>query len=567
MPNPFVVEIAGKLVDATGMPPEELADLMEVPPDPEMGDYALPCFAMAKTLRKAPNLIATELAEKMVPEGRLTEVRATGPYLNFFVSKGALAEETLKEVLAQGADYGKSEVGAGKTVVIDFSSPNISKAFTIAHLRSTAIGNSLCRIFEALGWQVVGINHLGDWGAPHGMNLAAYDRWGDEDVVKQNPPYELYNLYVKFNAELEKDPSLMEEVRLWTRKLEEGDAEARRLWNWFRKETVKDFQRMYDLMDVTFSDFTGESFFHDRVGSVVEDLKAKGLAQESEGALVVKLDDYDMPPCILQTGHGTSLYHGRDLAAAIYRQEKYGFDLMIYATDSGQSLHFRQFLKVLELMGLEWAGCCVHVPFGLLSFKEGKMSSRKGNVIFLEDVLDRSVELTRQIIDEKNPDLPGKEEVARDVGIGAIVYADLDSRRTRDVVFDWDEILNFSGETGPYVQYTHARYRSVLRKYGKSVPPKGADLSLLTEPETTAVVKCLERFPARVQAAADAYEPSLIATYLIELCTAANRFYNAHKVLSEDEELTKVRVTLVYAITVVLASGLRMLGMKAPQEM
>ncbi len=567
MVNPFIEEIVSQVSKTTDMRPDEVRALIEVPPKPTMGDYTLPCFRLAKTLRKAPNQIAADLGERVRTGGRIARVRAEGPYLNIFVSRTEFVRETLSEILARGEQFGRSEAGAGKTVVVDFSSPNISKPFTIAHIRSTAIGNSLCRIYRALGWNVLGINHLGDWGAPHGMNIAAYKRWGDENAVRRNPAYELFNLYVKFNAEMERDPSLRNDVKDWTRKLEAGDAEALRLWNWFRDETIKDFKRIYELMDVEFSEYTGESFFHNKVGPVIEALKANGLAVESEGALVVMLDDEDMPPAIIQTGHDTSVYLTRDLAAAIYRKQTYDFDKLIYTTDAGQSLHFRQLFKVLERMGYEWAKDCVHVPFGIISFKEGRMSTRRGNVIFLEDVLNRAIELTRDIIEDKNPELPNKDGIARDVGIGAVVYADLDSRRTRDVVFDWDEILNFNGETGPYVQYTHARYRSVLRKYGGAVPPPDADLSLLTEPETVAVVKCLERYPARIRNAAEACEPSLIAGFLIELCTEANRFYNAHRVISDDLPLTRARIALVYSITVVLSAGLHLLGLRAPEEM
>ncbi len=567
MGNLFVKDIAEQLTKALELSVEEISAMVEVPPDSAMGDYALPCFPLAKSLRKAPNLIAEELASMFVATERISGVRATGPYLNFFVNTPILVRETMEAILSSDGEFGSGNQGAGKTVVIDFSSPNISKPFTIGHLRTTAIGNSLGRIYLALGWNVIGINHLGDWGAPHGMNIAAYKEWGDEEAVRNNAPYELFNLYVKFNAELEKDPSLNEQVRSWTRKLEKGDPEARSLWSWFREETIKDFNRMYERMDISFTETIGESFFHDRVDGVVDELERKKLAIESEGALVVKLDEFDMPPCILQTGHGTSLYHGRDLAAAIYRKEKYNFDRMIYTTDAGQSLHFRQFFKVLELAGYEWSADCVHVPFGVITFKEGRMSTRKGNVIFLEDALDRAVELTREIIEEKNPDLSNKEQIAEEVGVGAIIYADLDSKRTRDVLFDWDEILNFNGETGPYIQYTYARYCSVLRKYGEGVPAPDLDYALLEEPESVAVVKCLGQFPDRIYSAAEAYEPSIVANYLIGLCTAANRFYNAHRVVSDDMELSRVRVALVYAITIVLARGLHLLGMKAPEEM
>lgn len=549
------------------MPPDEVRALVEVPPKPEMGDYALPCFRFAKTLRKAPNQIARDLGDRIQTGGRIARVRAEGPYLNFYVSQTEFVRETLSEILATGREFGRSDVGARKTVVIDFSSPDVSKPFTIAHIRSTAIGNSLCRLYKATGWNVIGINHLGDWGAKHGMSIAAYKRWGNDDAIRENPPYALFNLYVKYNAEMEKDPSLGDDVKYWTQKLEAGDAEALQLWSWFREETVKDFKRIYALLDVSFAEYTGESFFHDKVGPVIAELKARGLAVESEGALVVMLDDEDMPPAIIQTGHDTSVYLTRDLAAAVYRKQTHDFDRLIYTTDAGQSLHFRQLFKVLERMGHEWAKDCFHVPFGIISFKEGRMSTRRGNVIFLEDVLNRAIELTREIVEDKNPDLPDKDAIARDVGIGAVVYADLDSRRTRDVVFDWDEILNFNGETGPYVQYTHARYCSVLRRFGGAVPPPGADLSLLTEPETVAVVKCMERFPERIRNAAETCEPSLIAGFLIELCNEANRFYNAHRVISDDVPLTRARIALVYSITTVLAAGLHLLGMKAPEEM
>lgn len=567
MANPFIEEIVLEVSKATDMGPDELKELVEVPPKPEMGDYALPCFRFAKTLRKAPNQIARDLGERIRPGGRIARVRAEGPYLNFYVSQTEFVRETLSEILARRGQFGRSDVGSGKTVVIDFSSPDVSKPFTIAHIRSTAIGNSLCRLYKATGWNVIGINHLGDWGAKHGMSIAAYKRWGDDNAIRENPPYELFNLYVKYNAEMEKNPSLGNAVKYWTKKLEAGDTEALRLWNWFRDETVKDFKRVYELLDVTFAEYTGESFFHDKVGPVIDELKATGLAVESEGALVVMLDEDDMPPAIIRTGHDTSVYFTRDLAAAIYRKKTYDFDKLIYTTDAGQSLHFRQLFKVLERMGYEWARDCVHVPFGIISFKDGRMSTRRGNVIFLEDVLNRAIELTREIVEDKNPDLPEKDAIARDVGIGAVVYADLDSRRTRDVVFDWGEILNFNGETGPYVQYTHARYCSVLRRYGGAVPPSGADLSLLTEPETVAVVKCMERFPERIRNAAETCEPSLIAGFLIELCTEANRFYNAHRVISDDAALTRARIALVYSITAVLAAGLHLLGLKAPEEM
>jgi arginyl-tRNA synthetase len=567
VPNPFVEEIAGKLGEATGMPPEELTGLIETPPDPEMGDYALPCFAMAKTLRKAPNQIAAELAEKMVPEGRLTEVRATGPYLNFFVSKEALAEETLKEVLAKGVDYGKSEVGSGRTIVIDFSHPNIAKPFGIHHLRSTVIGNAIRNIYRALGYEVVGVNHLGDWGSQFAKLILAWTRWGEGELTEEITIQELLDLYVRIHEEIEDNPEAEKEAAAWFRRLEAGDAEARRMWQVCCNVSYKEFDRVYKRLGIEFESVAGESFYLDKLEDTLAGIEKKGLLKKSEGATIVDLSEWDMSPMILRRSDGATLYHTRDMAAIEYRWATYGFEKMLYVVDVAQTLHFRQLFKVLELMEYDWVERCEHVVFGRLRFKDGGMSTRRGKVIFLEDVLDRAEALAQQIIDDKNPDLPNKEDVVRDVGIGAVIFADLDSRRAKDVVFDWDEILNFNGETGPYVQYTHARYCSVLRKYGKSVPPADVDLSLLSEPETVAVVKCLGQFPGRIQGAADANEPSLIATYLIDLCTAANRFYNAHKVVSDDEALTDVRIALVYAITVVLANGMGMLGMKAPQEM
>ncbi len=566
MSNPFVEAIAEQVSKATGLTVAQVEDLLETPPNPDMGDYALPCFALAKTMRKSPHLIAEELSTQIETGDSITEARPAGPYLNFFVSKIDLVARTMEKVLSKGDHYGRSDIGSGKTVVIDFSSPNIAKPFTIGHLRTTVIGNALVRIYEALGWNTVGINYLGDWGAPHGMNIAAYKRWGDEETVRKNPAYELFNLYVRFNAEVENDPTLKASAQEWTRKLEAGDEEAINLWRWFREETIEDFKRVYRLMGIDFSEFSGESHYHKPSIELIEKLKADGLALKSEGALVVKYDD-DLTPAVLQTSHGTIVYLPRDLCAATDRKKRHDFDKMIYVVGAEQTLHFKQLFRTLKMMGYDWADMCSHVSFGLINFKGMKMSTRRGNVIFLEDVLARSVAMSRGIIEEKNPDLPNKSQVAEDVGIGAIIYADLDSRRTRDVVFDWEEILNFSGESGPYIQYTHARYCSVLRKFGQDVPPADVDLALLSEPETIATIKCIEDFPGKIEQAAENDEPSLIATYLIEMCSVANRFYNAYRVVSDDEALTKSRVTLVYAIKTVLKNGLALLGMKAPEEM
>jgi arginyl-tRNA synthetase len=567
MSNPFIQYISEQISAASGLPAEEVAEKIEIPPDPKLGDYAFPCFPLAKILKKAPPLIAKELAEKVQPGDLLSEVRSVGPYLNFFVDRRALVRHILGDVLTQGVAYGDSGEGAGKTILIDYSSPNIAKEFHVGHLITTILGNSLLRLYETRGYRVIGINHLGDWGTPIGMVIAAFKRWGDRKKVESSPIDELLKLYVRFREEEEKDPSLRDEARAWVKKLEEDDEEALSLWRWFREESIKEYVRIYDLLGVRFDEYSGESLYTKQVDGVVNRLVEMGLAVESEGALVVMLDACDMPPCILKRSDGASIYASRDICAALSRYEKYRFDRMLYVTDARQSLHFRQFFKVLELMGAPWASNMAHVAYGLLSFKGEAMATRSGNIVLLKDVLGRAVDLTRKIIAEKNPDLPDREAVAQEVGIGAVIFATLSGRRVKDSVFDWDEVLNFNGETGPYVQYTHARYCSVLRKYGDKIPPPGADFGLLTSDEEVAVVKRIEQFPRQVCTAAETYEPSLIVTCLLDLCAAANQFYNVHRVISEDAALTKARITLVYGIKVVLEKGLKLLGVKTPESM
>ena len=567
MSNPFIQHISEQVCIASGLPAHEVAQRIEIPPQSRLGDYAFPCFSLAKLLKKAPPIIATELAEKILYGDMISEVRSVGPYLNFFVERGALARHILGEVLEQRDAYGESDEGGGKTIVIDFSSPNIAKEFHVGHLITTILGNSLVRIHEALGYKVIGINHLGDWGTPIGMVITAFKQWGDRLQIESSPIDELLKLYIRFREEAEKDPDLHERARAWTRKLEEGDEEAISLWRWFRDESIKEYTRIYDMLGVRFDEYTGESFYAKTVDQAIDTLLQKGLAVESEGALVVRLDEDDMPPCILRRSDGATIYGSRDISAALSRYDKYCFDKMLYVTDARQSLHFRQFFRVLELMGNPWASQLTHVTYGLLSFKGEAMATRSGNVILLKDVLGEAVELTRKIIAEKNPGLRDGESVAKDVGIGAVIFAMLSSRRAKDSVFNWEEVLNFNGETGPYVQYTYARYSSVLRKYGREVPPPGAEWERLVSDEEAAVIKHLERFPKRICAAAESYEPSLIVTYLLDLCTAANLFYNSHRVISDDPALTKARISLVYCINLVLGKGLHLLGMRAPESM
>ena len=568
MINPFVEEIALQVSHAANMPADEVRALLETPPRPEMGDRALPCFALAKTLRKAPHLIARELAAQMATGGRISEVRPTGPYLNFFLSKTHLIAETLWAILDQGAEYGRGDEGIGKTVVIDFSHPNIAKPFGIHHLRSTVIGNALRNIYRALGYKVVGVNHLGDWGAQFAKLILAWNYWGEGELTADITIQKLLELYVRIHEEIEDKPELEREARAWFRRLEAGDEEAVRMWRVCVEASFKEFDRVYKMLDIGFESIAGESFYQDKMPAVLAQLREQGLLTQSEGASIVDLEAWDMPPFIALRSDDATLYGTRDLAALMYRWKTYRFEKLLYVVDVAQSLHFRQLFQVLELMKCDWREKCVHVQFGRLRFKDGGgASTRRGNVIFLEDVLHRAIELTRQIMADKNPDLPNREQIARDVGIGAIIFADLDSKRVRDIAFDWDEVLNFNGETGPYVQYTHARYCSVLRRYAGPLPPRDVNFELLNETEAVEVVKCLARFPDQIQKAADEYEPAAITALMVELCAVANRFYNAHQVLSGRADLTAARVALVYAIKTVLASGLALLGMKAPEQM
>jgi arginyl-tRNA synthetase len=566
--NPFVAEIAHQVSHLTDLAKADVMAMMETPPTPDMGDYAFPCFSLAKTLRKAPHLIAAELAEKFATGDRISSVKPVGPYLNFFVSKGDFVGETLGVILTQGLAFGRSEEGQGKTVVIDFSHPNIAKPFGIHHLRSTVIGNSLRNIHRALGYEVVGVNHLGDWGSQFAKLILAWNYWGDGELTADITIQKLLELYVRIHEEIEDNPELEDEARGWLRRLEAGDEEAVRMWKICVDVSFKEFDRVYQMLGIEFESIAGESFYQDKMPATLERLKEKGLLKKSEGATIVDLEQWDMPPLIALRSDDATLYGTRDLAAAEYRWQTYKFEKMIYVVDVAQSLHFKQLFKVLELMDYNWVHKCAHAQFGRLRFKDGAgASTRKGNVVFLEDVLNRAVELTRDIIAAKSPDLLDREQIAKDVGIGAVIFADLDSRRARDIVFDWEKVLNLNGETGPYVQYTHARYCSMLRRFEGDLSPQSVDFERLHESETLEVVKCLERYPKQIQKAAAEYEPSTVAVYLIELCTLANRFYNAHQVISDDPELTRSRIALVYAIKTVLASGLALLGMKAPERM
>ncbi len=549
--------------------PLEEADLqraIEVPPSVQLGDYAFPCFPLAKTLRKAPQAIAAELAAAFQPTALVKEARATGPYVNFSVDRVAYSRAALSAIAAQGAGYGRSTEGVGKTVVIDYSAPNIAKPFGVGHLRSTVIGNALYRIYDHLGYGVMRINHLGDWGTQFGKLIVAFKRWGNETALTTHAIQTLYDLYVRFHTEVETDPELDNEARGWFKRLEDGDPEARAIWQRFRDLSLQEFARIYERLGISFDSQAGESFYEPYLEPTIERIRQAGLVSVSDQALIVDLRSYNMPPCLLRKKDEATLYATRDLAAAMYRQETYGFWKMLYVVGADQRLHFQQLFKVLELMGFPWAQDCVHVDFGLIRFNDEKMGTRRGNIIFLEDVLDRAVELAEQIVHDKNPTLPNKRDVAEAVGIGAVIFTDLSTRRVKDVNFEWEKVLTFEGETGPYVQYTHARACSVLRKAHQPVRAD-ADCSALTPDDAFDLIRLLADYPAVLHRAAEHYEPFFVTDYLLTLSERFNRYYHNYRILTDDVAVREARLLLVQGVQMVIQSGLNLLGIKAPEEM
>ena len=552
--------------EAEGLP--EAADIrgqLAVPPDPNLGDYAFPCFRFAKVLRMAPPKIAEAVAAAFdAPE--TARVEAVNGYLNFFLNRVNFAKGTLENVLVSGEKYGSSDMGAGKTICLDYSSINIAKRFHIGHLSTTMLGHSLKRIYEHLGYKTVGINHLGDWGTQFGKMICAYKLWGSEEQVEKGGVNELTRLYVKFHAEAEEHPELEDEGRAWFKKIEDGDPEALRIFNWFKELTLRDTARVYDLLGVKFDSYAGESFYNDKMGRVIVELKAKNLLTISDGASSVDVEKYNMPPCLILKKDGATLYATRDIAAALYRHDTYHFDKCLYVVAYQQDLHFRQWFKVLELMGYDWAKDCVHVAFGMISYEGQSLSTRKGNIVYLEDLLDQAQEKALKIIEEKSPNLENKAEVARQVGIGAVVYADLSNNRIKDIDFCWDRALNFDGETGPYVQYTHARCCSVLRKAAELSLPD-PDYSALQDDEAQDCLRKLGRFPDVIKEAADKYEPSMITRAVTDLAQAYNKFYYEHRILDDDPAVAAARVALTRAMKSVIKTGLYLIGIEAPERM
>lgn len=545
---------------------EEITALIEVPPNKEMGDYAFPCFKLAKIFRKAPNAIAEDLAGKIQPTDDINKIVNLGGYVNFFVNKESLAKKVINQVLSEKENYGKSEFGKGKTVVVEYSSPNIAKPFHIGHVRTTVIGNALSKIYQSQGYHVEKLNHLGDYGTQFGKLIVAYKLWGDKQAVEKDPIKELLKLYIRFHDEAEAKPEMEDEAREWFTKLENGDQEAKDLWQWFRDESLKEFSRVYDLLDIDFDSYVGESFYSDKMPAVIEELKEKNLLVESDGAMIVDLEDSKLPPALIQKRDGSTLYLTRDLASAFYRKKIYDFDKSIYVVGAQQELHFKQCFEIIKRMGYDWYKDMIHVQFGMVALEEGTMSTRKGRVVFLEDVLNQAINRTRQIIEEKNPDAENIDEVAKAVGVGAVVFQELSNSRIKDYTFSWDRTLSFEGETGPYVQYTHARCCAVLRKADQ---PVSADINYeaLSDQDAADVLSVLETFNKSIMTAMKKNEPHIVTRFVLDLAQAFNKFYHNSPILVEDDDLRAARLALVEATRQTIENALKILGMKAPQKM
>lgn len=549
-----------------GMSKEDISATIEIPPKPEMGDFAFPCFRLAKTMHKAPNMIAADIKEAIGDVDYLDRIEVKGAYLNFFVKTEVFVKSMIEA--ANSENFGGSDIGEGKNICLDYSSPNVAKNFHVGHLRTTIIGNSLYKIFSKLGYNAIRINHLGDWGTQFGKLIVAYKAWGSKEAVEKDGISELMKLYVKFHEEADKNPELVDEARAWFAKMEQGDEEALSIWQWFKDISLVEYKRTYDLLGVDFDYYLGESFYRDKCQEVVDKITEAGLLKESEGAMIVDLSEYDMAPCIITKKDGSSIYATRDLAAIFYRKKTYNFCKCLYVTGQEQKLHFAQVFKVVELLGNEWAkDQLVHIPYGLVSLEGAKLSTRNGNIIYAEDILHDAIEKSLEIITEKSPNLENKEEVAKMVGVGSVLFNDLYNQRIKDVSFSWDKVLNFDGETGPYVQYTHARCSSVVRLAENFDPSNEVDFSAITEPDAIFLLKEINRFPKVVLDAADKYEPSIVARFAVDVAQAFNKFYNSTRINVPEENIKNARVMLTYLTKKTLSDALELLGIQAPEAM
>ena len=548
---------------------KSISDLIEIPSDSKMGDYAIPCFSFAKLMHKNPLVIANEIKEtleKCKEELGLSTIEAVNGYCNLFVNREKYVETVMNTLKKDNS--GVEKIGRNKTICIDYSSPNIAKNFHVGHLRTTVIGNSLYKIYDKLGYKVIRINHLGDWGTQFGKLIVAYKKWSSKEEVEKKGIDELLNIYVKFNGESEKNPELMDEARKWFVKMEQGDSEALAIWEWFKEISMVEFERVYNMLGISFDTYLGESYYRNMVPSLVKLLKEKNLLIESQGANVIDLSEYDMPPCMITKKDGGSIYHSRDICAILYRKENYDFDKCLYVTGLEQNLHFKQVFKAIELMGYEWHTDLVHVPYGLVSLEGAKLSTRTGNIIYAEDILEEAVKRAAESIEEKNPKLADKEIVAKKVGIGAVIFHDLFNQRIKNVDFSWDDVLNFEGTTGPYVQYTYARAKSILRKSNVEIENQSICYATLTDDITFELIKVLSGYEEAVRNAADRYEPSIIARYIISVASSFNKFYHECAILREEDEKIKLaRLSLINVVQKIINEACSLLGMECPNEM
>lgn len=542
---------------------EEISSFIEIPPDANMGDYALPCFKLSKILRSSPIAIAENLANSFSPDDVIESCSALKGYLNFKINRKGFAAKTLESVLTEKEKYGSDDIGKGKTICIDYSSINIAKPFHIGHLSTTVIGSALCKIYRFLGYKVVGINHLGDYGTQFGKLIVAYKKWSSFDAVKEGRLKELTRIYVKFHEEAKIHPELDDEARHYFKLIEDGDKESNELFSFFKEITLQEVDKIYKLLNVTFDSYAGESFYNDKMAPVVKELKDKNLLRKSEGAEIVDLEEYGMPPCLILKSDGSSLYATRDIAAAIYRKKTYDFYKCLYVVAYQQNLHFRQFFKVIDLMGYDWAKDLVHVAYGMVSLEDGAMSTRTGNVVLLEDVINKTVEKARKVIEEKNPDIPDKETTAKAVGVGAVIFSALSNNKIKDIVFSYDRVLSFEGETCPYLQYTVARCNSLLKKCGDSETYTVTDVN----EEEYAVISAIGRFNETVKAAGEKYEPSLITRYALDLASVFNKFYINCKIATEREEVKNFRLSIVKGVKITLTNALSLLGIDTVEQM
>lgn len=546
----------------------QIEQFLEQPPKPELGDYAFPCFRLAKELRKAPQQIAADIKDSIACPDYIEKIEVQGAYINFFIKKDAYAKGVIERSIEDS--YGSSDEGNSKTICIDYSSPNVAKNFHVGHLRTTVIGNSLYKIFTKLGYNVERINHLGDWGTQFGKLIVAYKNWGSEEAIKEKGIEELMRIYVLFHEEADKNPELEDEARAWFHKMETGDEEALKIWKWFFDISLEEFKRIYKLMNMEFDHFTGESFYRDMTDDVVSELEDHGLLQDSEGAKIVDLSEYDMAPCLILKNDGSSIYATRDIAAVEYRKKTYNFTKCLYVTGQEQKLHFAQVFKVMELLGNDWAkDSLIHIPYGLVSLGGEKLSTRGGNVIYAEDILKEAISKIKEIINEKNPDLSDeeKEEASRIVGVGAVIFNDLYNQRIKDVSFKWEHITSFEGETGPYVQYTYARCSSILRNVDDFAPSVDIDYNVLTDPASVDLLKEIDKFPSIISEAADRYEPSVVARYAVDLAQAFNRFYTDNRIAVDEKNVRDSRCLVTYITRRILKDSLDLLGIGCVERM